>query len=183
MAKHGKASRAADRFWPTELKVLVYKVRSLCFKKKKTTFWQRLRRLWSLPSKTAFDFWQNILMRTETSWTGCKNRRLNIQTWRVYEFNSKPMSPCIGSLNLDNEIRTKITFFSLSLSLSLCEVFINKTKSSRWTLLYSVLCLSDLIEPWSRNFNHFSTNSRLTASNKNLTSIASSVFCQYHLVS
>ena len=105
---------------------------------------------------------------------------MNIQTniWRVYEFNSKPMSPRIGSLNLDNEIRTKITFF-----FSVCKVFVNKTKSSRWTLLYSVLCLSDLIEPWSRNFNHFSTNSRFTASNKNLTSIASSVFCQYHLVS
>lgn len=59
-------------------------------------------------------------MRTETSWIGCKNRWLNIDNeysniWRVYEFNSKPMSPCIGNLNLENEIWTKRhLFFSLS---------------------------------------------------------------------
>ena len=52
------------------------------------------------------------------------------------------MSPCIGNLNLENEIRTKITgFFSLY---GICQK--NKIESLNIALPL-VLCLSDLIEP------------------------------------
>ena len=93
------------------------------------------------------------------------------------------MSPGICNLYLENEIKTKITvhkfFFSVRyLSIKQYRIAVH------WVYipLPSVLCLSGLIEPWSRN--HFSTciiQSLDRLEEKTLPSLVS--VCKYHFVS